>query len=107
MTPTQPPSPGPKKPLVVATGMSRRDFAVAAAIVVGLLGFVFAAIYSTGTAKNPNMLQGIVREKYKSGEQVRDIVVSAEKGIAAFPIKSLTAGTISKFTSLAWTKLTM
>jgi hypothetical protein len=60
--------------------MSRRDFAVAAAIVVGLLGFVFAAIYSTGTAKNPNMLQGIVREKYKSGEQVRDIVVSAEKG---------------------------
>ena len=76
MNPAQP----PKRPLVVVSGMTRRDFALAAAILIGLLGFIFAAIYSTGTAKNPNMLNGIIREKYRSGEQTRDIVVSAEKG---------------------------
>ena len=76
MNPTQP----PKKPLVIASGMTRRDYLIAAAILVGLLGFILAAIYSTGTAKSPNMLNGIIREKYRTGEQTRDIVVSAEKG---------------------------
>ncbi len=72
--------PPPKKPIVVVSGMTRRDFAIAAVILVSILGFIGAAIYSTGTAKNPNMLTGVIREKYKSGEQTRDIVVSAEKG---------------------------
>lgn len=72
--------PPPKKPIVIVSGMTRRDFAIAAVILVSILGFIGAAIYSTGTAKNPNMLTGIIREKYKSGEQTRDIVVSAEKG---------------------------
>ena len=76
MNPNQP----PKKPLVIASGMTRRDYLVAAAILVGLLGFILAAIHSTGTAKSPNMLNGIIREKYRTGEQTRDIVVSAEKG---------------------------
>lgn len=76
MNPAQP----PKKPLVIVSGMTRRDLMLAAAILIGLLGFIFAAIYSTGTAKNPNMLSGIIREKYRSGEQTRDIIVSAEKG---------------------------
>lgn len=70
----------PKKPLVVVSGMTRRDYLIAAAIIVGLLGFIVAAIYSAGTAKNPNMLNGIIREKYRTGEQTRDIIVSAEKG---------------------------
>ena len=73
-------NPPPKKPIVVVSGMTRRDFAIAAVILVSILGFIGAAIYSTGTAKNPNMLTGVIREKYKSGEQTRDIVVSAEKG---------------------------
>ncbi len=72
--------PPPKKPIVVVSGMTRRDYAIAAVILVAILGFIGAAIYSTGTAKNPNMLTGVIREKYKSGEQTRDIVVSAEKG---------------------------
>ena len=70
----------PKKPLVVVSGMTRRDYLLAAVILVGILGFIVAAIYSTGTAKNPNMLNGIIREKYRTGEQTRDIIVSAEKG---------------------------
>ena len=74
------PAPGPKKPLVIASGMTRRDILHAALILIGLLGFIYAAIYSTGTAKNPNMLSGTIREKYRTGEQSRDIVVSAEKG---------------------------
>jgi hypothetical protein len=77
---TPPPSPAPKKPIVVASGMTRRDFITAVLILLGLAGFIGAAIYSTGTAKNPNMLNGVIREKYRSGEQARDIVVSAEKG---------------------------
>lgn len=60
--------------------MTRRDFAIAAVILVAILGFIGAAIHYTGTAKNPNMLTGVIREKYKSGEQSRDIVVSAERG---------------------------
>lgn len=72
--------PPPKKPIVVVSGMTRRDFAIAAIMLISILGFIGAAIYSTGTAKNPNMLTGVIREKYKSGEQSRDIVVSAEKG---------------------------
>ena len=77
MNPTPPP---PKKPIVVVSGMTRRDFAIAAVILVAILGFIGAAIHYTGTAKNPNMLTGVIREKYKSGEQSRDIVVSAERG---------------------------
>ena len=73
-------TPTPKKPLVIVKGMNRRDILTAALIILGLLGFILAAIYSTGTAKNPNMLNGIIREKYRSGEQVRDITVSAQKG---------------------------
>jgi hypothetical protein len=69
-----------KQPLVVG-GLSRRDILLAVVILVGILGFVVAAIYSTGTAKNPNMLSGEIREKYKTGEQVRDLVVSA-KGVS-------------------------
>ncbi len=74
------PPPPPKNPIVVVSGMTPRDFAIAAVILVAILGFIGAAIYSTGTAKNPNMLTGVIREKYKSGEQSRDIVVSAERG---------------------------
>ncbi len=73
-------TPTPKKPLVIVKGMNRRDILTAALIILGLLGFILAAIYSTGTAKNPNMLNGIIREKYRTGEQVRDITVSAQKG---------------------------
>lgn len=76
----QKPTSGPKKPLVVVKGMTRSDFITAALIILGVLGFVGAAIYSTGTAKSPNMLNGEIREKYKSGEQSRDITVSAERG---------------------------
>jgi hypothetical protein len=70
----------PKKPVLVVSGMTRRDFAIAAVILVAILGFIGAAIHYSGTAKNPNMLTGVIREKYKSGEQSRDIVVSAERG---------------------------
>ncbi len=73
-------TPAPKKPLVIVKGLSRRDILTAVLIMLGILCFIFAAIYSTGTAKNPNMLNGIIREKYKTGEQVRDITVSAQKG---------------------------
>lgn len=73
-------TPAPKKPLVIVKGLSRRDILTAVLIMLGILGFIFAAIYSTGTAKNPNMLNGIIREKYRTGEQVRDITVSAQKG---------------------------
>ena len=68
--------PGKKKPVVVSGGLNRRDILLAIVILVGILGFVVAAIYSTGTANNPNMLTGEIREKYKTGEQVRDLVVS-------------------------------
>lgn len=67
---------GNKKPVVVSGGLNRRDILLAVVILMGILGFVVAAIYSTGTAKNPNMLTGEIREKYKTGEQVRDLVVS-------------------------------
>jgi hypothetical protein len=83
---------GEKKRLVVTGGLNRRDILLAVAIVVGLLGFVFAAIYSTGTAKNPNMLTGVIREKYKTGEQVRDIVVSAERGSRGITEKIVNSG---------------
>lgn len=83
---------GGKKPIVVSGGLNRRDIILAIAIVVGLLGFVFAAIYSTGTAKNPNMLTGVIQEKYKTGEQVRDIVVSAEKGSRGITEKIVNSG---------------
>lgn len=72
--------PGNKKPVVITGGLSRRDILLAVVILVGILGFVVAAIYSTGTANNPNMLTGEIREKYKTGEQVRDLVVST-KGV--------------------------
>ena len=79
--PSQPPPSNPqKKPLVVASGLTPRDIIVGVFILIGVLGFVVAAIYSSGTVKSPNMLTGEVREKYKTGEQMRDIVVSAEKG---------------------------
>ena len=68
--------PGKKKPVVVSGGLNRRDILLAIVILVGILGFVVAAIYSTGTAKNPNMLTGEIREKYKTGEQVRDLGVT-------------------------------
>ncbi len=83
---------GAKKVLVVTGGLNRRDILLAIVIVVGLLGFVFAAIYSTGTAKNPNMLTGVIQEKYKTGEQVRDIVVSAEKGSRGITEKIVNSG---------------
>ncbi|MEK0449192.1 MAG: hypothetical protein RL088_1460 [Verrucomicrobiota bacterium] len=73
--------PGKRKPVVVSGGLNRRDILLAVAILVGILGFVAAAVYSTGTAKNPNMLSGEIREKYRTGEQIRDLVVSG-KGVS-------------------------
>jgi hypothetical protein len=90
--PEQTPTPSPKKPLVIASGMTRSDFTTAALILVVILGFVGAAIYSTGTAKNPNMLNGEIREKYKSGEQSRDITVSAERGSRGISDKIVDSG---------------
>ena len=86
------PASGPKKPLVVVSGMTRSDFITAALILIGVLGFVGAAIYSTGTAKSPNMLNGEIREKYKTGEQTRDITVSAERGSRGVSDKLVDSG---------------
>lgn len=82
-TPSATPAPqgGPKKPVVVVpTGMTRRDMMLAGAIVVGVLGFVAGAIYSTGTEKHKKVVKGVVRGHSGTGTREREISLAYKDG---------------------------
>lgn len=79
-TPTPQPSPAevPKRPLVIVSGTSKRDFLLALAIALGVLGFVVLAIYSTGTEKPKNTITGIVTGRRATGERETLMTVSRQ-----------------------------
>lgn len=75
------PQGGPKRPIVIVpSGMTRRDMAVACVIVLGVLGFVVGAIYSTGTATPRNLIKGVVRGRSGTGLREREISLAYKTG---------------------------
>lgn len=79
--PSQPaPAGHPKPSRVIVSGTSRRDFFIALAIALAVLGFVVLAIYSTGTEKPKNTITGIITGRRATGEREKLIDVS-RKGV--------------------------
>ena len=82
-TPAPPPAAAtPKAPLVVPSGLNKRDVLLIVTIVVVLLGFIaLAIIYSTKPPKNT--LHGVVKGKSSTGERETLYDVRARKGVSS------------------------
>ncbi len=77
---TQPPQPAPagqpNPSRVIVSGTKKRDFFIALAIALAVLGFVVLAIYSTGTEKPKNTISGTITGRRATGEREKLIDVS-------------------------------
>ena len=76
------PTPPPKKPLVIASGLTKRDVLLIIVILVGIIGFIVAAVmYSTRKPKNT--LSGIVKGRSATGEREVLLDVRPRKGVSS------------------------
>ena len=81
-TPAPPPQSTVKKPVVVVTGLNKRDILLIIAIVVVLAGLIIGAVlYSAKPPKNT--LRGIVRGKDATGERETLLDVRPRKGVSS------------------------
>jgi hypothetical protein len=82
-TPAPPtPSATAKPPVVVVSGLNKRDLLLIVTIVVVLVGFiVLAVVYSTKPPKN--MLRGVVKGKDATGERETLLDVRPRKGVSS------------------------
>ena len=81
-TPTPKPVAGAKKPVVVVSRFSLRDLVLVLVILVAIVGFIVLAVqYSTKKPKN--MLQGVVKGRYATGERETLLDVRPRKGVSS------------------------
>lgn len=79
-TPSPSGSPQPPKPKVVVSGVSRRDVIIGILIAVVVLGFIVAAIFSSGSSPR-NLLTGVIKSHHSTGERETLLTVS-RKGVS-------------------------
>jgi hypothetical protein len=71
-----------KAPVVVVSGLNKRDILLIVTILVVLVGFiVLAVIYSTKPPKNT--LHGVVKGKHSTGERETLLDVRSHKGVSS------------------------
>ena len=68
-SPTTPPAPEHKKPLVIASGASKREIITAVFIAAAIIGFIAFAVYHMGTERPRNNISGIVTGRSSTGER--------------------------------------
>lgn len=81
-TPVPPPASATKKPIVVASGLNKKDVILIVTIAAALIGFiVLAVLYSTKPPKNT--LRGVIQGKHATGERETLLNVSSRKGVSS------------------------
>jgi hypothetical protein len=68
-TPAPTPPPPGKKPVLVVPGYGKREILVGILLALAVLSVIIFGVFKMGTDRSPNLLRGVVVEKFDTGQR--------------------------------------